>query len=159
MWVERPSQAGTLSYPSQGSSSCLLSDLHISTNSRLSTLVAELTKRFTPVHIPAIQMSVFHDRQQKAKESVDSSAQDLRKLFIKAYPMSQQGSKEAEEMGKTVLANQFVVGLIPELKRKVAGTEGNFEQLLTKAHFEEAKLREVTVKIKSASQSQSLLRK
>ena len=29
---------------------------------------------------------------------------------------------KAEEMGKTVLANQFVVGLMPELKRKVAGT-------------------------------------
>ena len=58
-------------------------------------------------------------------------------------------------MGKTVLANQFVVGLIPELKRKVAGTERNFEQLVTKARFEEAKLREITVKTKSASQSQS----
>ena len=118
-------------------------------------LVAELTKQFTPVHIPAIQTSVFHDCQQKAKKSVNSYAQDLRKLFIKALPTSQQGSKEAEEVGKTVLANQFVVGLAPELKRKVAGTEGNFEQLLTKARFEEAKLREITVKTKPTSQSQS----
>ena len=118
-------------------------------------LVAELTKQFTPVHIPAVQTSVFHDRQQKVEESVDSYTQDLRKLFIKAYPMSKQGSKEAKEMGKTVLANQFIVGLVPELKRKVAGSERDFEQLLTKACFEEAKLREVTVKSKPTSQSQS----
>ena len=58
-------------------------------------------------------------------------------------------------MGKTVLANQFVVGLMPELKRKVAGTEGTFEQLLTKAHFEEAKLREITQNSKPISHSQS----
>ncbi len=62
-------------------------------------------------------------------------------------------------MRKTVLANQFVVGLIPELKRKVAGTEGNFEQLLTKARFEEAKLREITPKTKQQNQSHTLLKK
>lgn len=31
----------------------------------------ELTKRFTPVQIPAIQTRVLHDCQQKARESVD----------------------------------------------------------------------------------------
>lgn len=69
--------------------------------------------------------------------------------------MSQQGSKGADKMGKTVLANQFVVGLILELKRKVAGTGGNFKQLLTKARFEEAKLREITRKPKPTLQIQS----
>ena len=43
-------------------------------------------------------------------------------------------------MGQTVLANQFAAGLLPELKAKVAGSEGDLEKLLTKARFEEAKL-------------------
>ena len=34
-------------------------------------------------------------------------------------------------------------GLKPELKTKVAGMEGNFEQLLVKARFEEAKRRDI----------------
>ena len=46
-------------------------------------------------------------------------------------------------MGQSVLANQFVSGLILELKSKVAGTEGNLDQLLTKARFEEAKLHDL----------------
>lgn len=43
-----------------------------------------------------------------------------------------------ETMGCTVLTSQFVAGLLPELKSKVAGSEGGFELLLVKAHFEEA---------------------
>ena len=46
-------------------------------------------------------------------------------------------------MGKSVLAYQFVSGLLPELKAKVAGTDGDFEHQLTKAQFEEAKVREL----------------
>ena len=46
-------------------------------------------------------------------------------------------------MGQSVLSNQFVSGLKPELKMKVAGMEGNFEQLLVKACFEEAKRRDI----------------
>ena len=109
------------------------------------TLVTELTKRFTPVQIQAVQSSLFHDRIQKPRETVDAYAQDLRQRFYKAYPTVQQGTREAEEMGQLVLANQFVAGLLPELKTKVAGSEGKLEQLLTKARFEEAKLRELTV--------------
>ena len=107
------------------------------------TLVAELTKRFTPVQIQAVQSSLFHDRKQKPRETVDSYAQELRQLFYRAYPTVQRGTREAEDMGQLVLANQFVAGLLPELKTKVAGTEGKLEQLLTKARFEEAKLREL----------------
>jgi len=44
-----------------------------------------------------------------------------------------QGTKEAEALGQVVLANQFVTGLLPEIKSKVAGSEGNFDHLLTKA--------------------------
>ena len=46
-------------------------------------------------------------------------------------------------MGQSVLANQFVAGLRPELKAKVVGSEGNMEQLLMKARFEEAKQKEL----------------
>ena len=46
-------------------------------------------------------------------------------------------------MGQSVLANQFVSGLKLELKSKVVGFEGCFEQLLVKACFEEAKLRDL----------------
>ena len=49
----------------------------------------------------------------------------------------------AESMGRSVLSSQFVAGLNPALKSKVTGVEGDFEQLLVKARFEEAKLREL----------------
>ena len=106
-------------------------------------LVKELTRRFTPVRIQSVQTSLFHDRKQGDHESVDKYAQDLKSHFYKAYPQSQQGNEAAESMGKSVLASQFVAGLIPALKPKVAGTEGGFEELLIKARFEEAKLRDL----------------
>lgn len=46
-------------------------------------------------------------------------------------------------MEQTVLSSQFVAGLLPDIKSKVAGVEGDLEKLLTKARFEEAKLREL----------------
>ena len=46
-------------------------------------------------------------------------------------------------MTRTMLANQFAVGLRQEIKIKVAGIEGNFEQLLAKVKLEEAKLRDI----------------
>ena len=50
-------------------------------------------------------------------------------------------------MDQTVLANQLISGLRPELKAKVVGTEGNLEQLLVKSRFDEAKRKELaTVK-------------
>ena len=106
-------------------------------------LVKELTCRFTPVCIQAVQCSLFHERKQSGKESVDDFSQDLRKLFAHAYPKVEQGSREAEAMGKSVLANQFVAGLRSEIKGKVVGMEGSFEELLVKARFEEAKLRDL----------------
>ncbi len=42
-----------------------------------------------------------------------------------------------------MLANQFVSGLRPELKSRIVGLEGNLETLLTRARFEEAKLRDL----------------
>ena len=110
-----------------------------------SLLVAELKKRFTPVTLPAIQTNLFHDRKQHVSESVDAYAQELRTLFHKAYPSVQQGTRETEALGQTVLTNQFVVGLLPDIKAKIVGSEGYFNQLLLKARFEEVKLRELGV--------------
>ena len=104
-------------------------------------LVVELKRRFTPVWLTAIQTQLFHDRQQGAKETVDDYAQALQKLYKNAYSGVLRGGTEAEEMGQTVLANQFVARLRPDLKTRVVGTEGKLEQLLLKARFEEAKQR------------------
>ena len=49
----------------------------------------------------------------------------LKGWFYKAYPSAQRGSAEAEDMGKAVLSSQFVSGLLPEIKSKVAGSEGD----------------------------------
>ena len=39
-----------------------------------------------------------------------------------------------------MLVNQFVTGLLPAIKSKLVGIEGDFSHLLTKDRFEEAKL-------------------
>ena len=72
---------------------------------------------------------------------MDQYAQELHKLFYKAYPRARQAGEQAQEFGHLVLAYQFTAGLLPSLRSKVAGVEGSFEQLLVKARFEEAKLR------------------
>ena len=89
-----------------------------------------------------VQSSLFHDRKQRQGEAVDTFAQELRSLFRKAYPPAQSGSEEAETMGPAVLANQFLAGLHPELRGKLAGQKGTFDQLLVRFRFEETKLRD-----------------
>ena len=64
-------------------------------------------------------------------------------MFYKAYPYAQQGTLEAERLGQLVLVNQFVAGLLEDIKVKVVGIEGSFDQLLAKARFEEAKLHDL----------------
>ena len=96
-------------------------------------LVAELKRRFTPVRIQSVQTSLFHEQKQGEKESVDAYAQDLKSLFHKAYPPVQQGGEAAESIGKSVLVSQFVAGLLPALKMKVAGVDGKFDKILVKA--------------------------
>ncbi len=56
-------------------------------------MVKELTRRFTPVRIPSVQTSLFHERKQGEQESVDSYAQDLKSKFHKDYPQASQGDK------------------------------------------------------------------
>ena len=60
------------------------------------------------------------------------------RLFHRVYPQTQQGSQEAEDIGRAVLASQFASGLLPDVKRKVAGSDGDMQQLLVKVRFEEA---------------------
>ena len=107
------------------------------------SLVAELRKRFTPVQLTAVRTQLFHDRKQGPQESVDEFAQDLRDLYGKAYAGFTKGTPEAEKVGQTVLASQFVAGLRPSLQSKVVGMEGGMDQLVLKARFEEAKSKEL----------------
>ena len=108
-------------------------------------LVTEMSRRFTPVRIQALECSKFHERRQKREESVDAYAQDLQRLFKKAYPGAALGSNDALEMGQAVLSSQFVGGLAPEIKRKIAYIEGaTFSELWQKARFEEARLQDLS---------------
>ena len=53
-------------------------------------------------------------------------------------------------MGRSVLSYQFVAGLRQEIKVKLAGVEGTFEELLVKAQLEEAKLRDLSDRMPTA---------
>ena len=64
----------------------------------------------------------------------------MRVLFYKAYSHAQQGTPEAEKLGQLVLVNQFVTGLLGDIKTKIIGIKGSFDQLLVRVRFEEAKL-------------------
>ena len=107
-------------------------------------LVAELKKRFTLVQLPAIQTQMYHDRKEGPLETVDDFAQELGKLYAKAYAAVTRGTPEAEQVGQTVLANQFVTGLRPEQQTKGVGMEGGMDRLVLMARFEEAKSKELT---------------
>ena len=95
-------------------------------------LVKELTRRFTPVWIQSVQTCLFHERKQGEQETVDNYAQDLKSKFHKAYPQANQGDA-AESMGRSILTSQFIAGLVPALKSKVAGVDGGFDEALVKA--------------------------
>ena len=101
-------------------------------------LKARLAERFTPVRIQPVHSNLFHQRKQEVGKTLDHYAQDLQRLFYKAYPRASQGTEEAEDLGRPVLAYQFLAGLTSAPRTKVAGVEGNFDQLLVKARFEEA---------------------
>ena len=107
-------------------------------------LVQAMSKRFTPVRIQALECSAFHERKQGRKESVDTYAQELQRLFQRAYPSAVRGNTDAQEMGQAVLSSQFVGGLVPEIKRKIAYLEGaTFSELWQKARFEEVRQRDL----------------
>ena len=108
------------------------------------SLKSQLMTRFTPVRLQAVHSNLFHQRKQEDTETVDQYAQDLRKLFYRAYPRASQATEAAEGLGRSVLAYQFVAGLKKNLQSKVAGVEGDFDQLLLRARFEEAKIRDLS---------------
>ena len=54
-----------------------------------------------------------------------------------------------------MLASQFVTGLRPELQSKVVGLEGNMDQLMMKACFEEAKGKELAATKTSTPQKKT----
>ena len=67
--------------------------------SQYQELKAKLAERFTPVRIQAVHSNLFHQRRQETGETVNRYAQDLRRLFYKAYPRASQGTEEAEDLG------------------------------------------------------------
>ena len=112
--------------------------------SKYPALVAAMKQRFTPIRLTAVQAKLFHTRQQLENETVDQFAQELRKLYNLAYAGAASEGPHAERMGQTLLANQFVTGLQPHLKRKLIGVEGGLDELILKARFEEANSQELT---------------
>ena len=63
-------------------------------------LVQTLSQRFTPVRIQALECSTFHERKQGKKESVDTYAQELQRLFQRAYPNAIHGNADAQERAR-----------------------------------------------------------
>lgn len=60
-------------------------------------LVQAMSQRFTPVRIQALECSTFHERKQGRKETVDTYAQELQRLFQRAYPNAVHGNPDAQE--------------------------------------------------------------
>ena len=119
----------------------------VDVRSQYKCLVEAMKRRFTPVHLTAVQTQLFHARLQGEGETVEQFAQEIQKLFNQAYARAAQEGTEAEKLAKTLLANQFVTGLRPELKRKLIGVEGRLEELILKARFEEVKGRELALEV------------
>ena len=111
-----------------------------------------LKRKFTPVHVQSVQSARFHGRVQEPQETVDSYGQELKRLFQRAYPKM---SRDESQEGKSVLASRFVAGLRREIQEKLTGLEEDFDVLLQRARFEEAKRKELG---KDAEHSHSLSR-
>ena len=76
-------------------------------------LCEELKKQFTPVQLTAVQTQLFHDQRQNPQELVNDFAEDLKRLYTRAYAERFRTSVEAERMREMILANQFIAGLLP----------------------------------------------
>ena len=118
----------------QGTASRFYHSCTLQQRSSYNELVTALHCRFTPVHIRSVQSSILHERRQHANETVDDYAQDLRRFFLRAYSSAHSGG-EAEAVGKSVPAYQFIAGLVDSLKAKMVGQTGTFEELLVQARF------------------------
>lgn len=105
--------------------------------------MSALRQQFTPVCIQSVQSSKFHERKQLPNETVANYAQELRKLFTRAYSTVQNEGGAAEAMGQSVLTYQFVAGLVYPIKSKFVGTAGTFDELFAKARLEVSRIKEV----------------
>ena len=77
-------------------------------------------------------------RGSKAGRSPSRHAQELQRLFQRAYPNAVRGNTDAQEMGQAVLSSRW------SHPRKIAYLEGvSFSELWQKARFEEARLRDL----------------
>ena len=102
--------------------------------------VHDALKKFASVHIQSVQSARFHGRVQEPQETVDSYGQELKRLFQRAYPKM---SRDESQEGKSVLASRFIAGLRREIQEKLTGLEEDFDVLLQRACFEEAKRKEL----------------
>ena len=92
--------------------------------------MAKLHKKFTSVHL---QVAYSMNKNKNLGSQLMSMH---RPCVFWAYPYVQQGTQEAEKLGQMVLTNQFATGLRGDIKMKVVGVEGSFDQMLTRARFE-----------------------
>lgn len=104
-------------------------------------LVSALKKRFTPVKLTALQTQLFHSRRQGADDAVDDFAQKLSRLHSRAYLTATSANAEAKMVGQIILVNHCVSGLRSELQANVVGLDGNMDELVAKARFEETKFK------------------
>ena len=100
-----------------------------------------LLKRFTLVHVQAVQGALFHDRSQKLTETIDEYALELQKLYRRAYPKMYKEGGEGEVM--LTLTTRFISGLRKEVKKGMSTAEGTFDQVLAKVRYKEAQWREL----------------
>ena len=80
---------------------------HVDIHSNYDQLVAAMKRRFRPARLTAVQAKLFHNRQQKEKETVDQFAQELLKLCNMAYAGAASEGPHAERMGQKLLANHW----------------------------------------------------
>ncbi len=102
-------------------------------------------KRFTPVFLQSVQSSRFHERKQLTMETVDGYAHELKRLFYPAYPTTynREAQRRKRWEGQSYTASSWQGCGQTSRPIKVAGVDGNFDQLLTNARFKEARLRDV----------------
>ena len=72
------------------------------------------------------------------KEAVEG----LKKVYVKVYLNYTRGGQEAEAIRYSSLVNQYIFGMLPELKVKVVRSKGSMDHLLTKTRFKEVSQRE-----------------
>ena len=73
-------------------------------------LVVELQKRFTPVHLPTEQSSLFHDKKQGLTETVDQYAQQFAFFLIKLTLVYSKVQKKRKHLDKLCWLTSLLLG-------------------------------------------------